>query len=353
MRQWIVGLSGLLLLAGMLDARAGTLRVPQQYRSIQRAVDAAAPGDTVLVGPGRYSENILIQKSLVLKSSMGARLTTLDGGRIGSPVGILGTGSENVAVSGFTITGGAFLLESSLAYPNSWGAGVFVDTIAKVTVRDSIITGNSGCAGDGIASFNSSVTVSDNVVRNNDPMDWCPGNGATIRLIGTQEYSPAATVERNEVTDNDGVAISADLFDSIVVRENRISGNGVPLENSPTGAGIVVGLVRTEALIADNWIFHNVASTGAGLVATAFSDPASHFVITGNIILDNVTDLGAAAEGDVILFVMAPSQMQFLGNVVIGRSPGTLVYCSFDNVAMEGNLLINRDPAGQTHFCNH
>jgi hypothetical protein len=35
-------------------APAATLRVPQQYRTIQAAVDAAAPGDRIRVGRGRY-----------------------------------------------------------------------------------------------------------------------------------------------------------------------------------------------------------------------------------------------------------------------------------------------------------
>lgn len=35
-------------------ARAATLRVPQQYGTIQAAVDAAAPGDHIRVGSGRY-----------------------------------------------------------------------------------------------------------------------------------------------------------------------------------------------------------------------------------------------------------------------------------------------------------
>jgi hypothetical protein len=34
-------------------ARAATLRVPQQYPTIQAAVDAAAPGDRIRVGRGR------------------------------------------------------------------------------------------------------------------------------------------------------------------------------------------------------------------------------------------------------------------------------------------------------------
>lgn len=332
---------------------AATLRVPQQYPSIQEAVDAAAPGDTVLVGPGRYLENLLIRKSLVLKSVLGARLTTVDGGHIGSPVAILGTGTETVTVTGFTITGGAWLLEPTLEYPGYRGAGVYTDSSGSLTVSDNIITGNSGCAGDGIVAFDSGVVVRDNVVRNNAPMEWCSGSGVAIRLTGTQDYARAATVERNQVTDNRGVAIDAGLFDSIVVRDNHVTRNGVPLENQPTGAGIAVGLVRSSAVISGNWISRNTASSGAALVTAAFPEPASRFSITGNIIVDNVSDLGAGAQGDVYLFVMAPSTMEFEGNLVIGGTAGAMVYCGWDNVSMDGNVLINRDPAGMPHFCNH
>jgi hypothetical protein len=33
-------------------------RVPGDYRTLQEAIDSTSPGDTVLVAPGRYQENI-------------------------------------------------------------------------------------------------------------------------------------------------------------------------------------------------------------------------------------------------------------------------------------------------------
>jgi hypothetical protein len=45
------------------------LRVPQNFPSIQAAVDAAPEGATILIGPGTYVENITITKSLTLEGS--------------------------------------------------------------------------------------------------------------------------------------------------------------------------------------------------------------------------------------------------------------------------------------------
>jgi hypothetical protein len=44
-----------------LIASSATLRVPTDYATIQAAVDAAAPGDTILISPGVYDESVTIE----------------------------------------------------------------------------------------------------------------------------------------------------------------------------------------------------------------------------------------------------------------------------------------------------
>jgi hypothetical protein len=65
-------LCGVLLLA-LMQPLAGlqplVLRVPQDYPTIQAAVNAAPEGATILIGPGTYVENITITKSLTLEGS--------------------------------------------------------------------------------------------------------------------------------------------------------------------------------------------------------------------------------------------------------------------------------------------
>ncbi|HEV3013076.1 MAG TPA: hypothetical protein VG499_07365, partial [Actinomycetota bacterium] len=59
-------------------ALAAQLRVPDDFPTIQAALDAAASGDTVLVEPGTYPENLNFQgKDVELRSTDGAAVTTL------------------------------------------------------------------------------------------------------------------------------------------------------------------------------------------------------------------------------------------------------------------------------------
>ena len=51
-------------LLGSRTVLGGTRVVPTQYATIQAAVDASAPGDTVLVHPGIYLENPIIAVDL-------------------------------------------------------------------------------------------------------------------------------------------------------------------------------------------------------------------------------------------------------------------------------------------------
>ena len=75
-----------------------------QYQTISEAVKSAQPGDTVLVGPGTYVENIVVDKPITVVSTNGASATVVKAADTSKDVFLL-SGSD-IAIQGFTITAG-------------------------------------------------------------------------------------------------------------------------------------------------------------------------------------------------------------------------------------------------------
>ena len=86
----------------LVKSELGTIIVPDDYSSIQEAVNAANLGDTIFVENGTYYENVVVNKTLWLTGE-DKETTFIDGNRTGTVVKIEG---DNVAVRGFTIQNG-------------------------------------------------------------------------------------------------------------------------------------------------------------------------------------------------------------------------------------------------------
>lgn len=145
----------LAILVNIGFAGAATLNVGdgQAYTTIQSAVEAANPGDTISVGEGTYNENVLIKKNDITLIGKNREKTIIDGGRASSGIRI--DESNNVRVSGFTVI-------------NSGGGGkedggVTLYKARNNTVSNLIVTGNSV----GISIHTGS---NDNIISGNDVM---------------------------------------------------------------------------------------------------------------------------------------------------------------------------------------
>ncbi|MBN2171739.1 MAG: hypothetical protein JW819_10525 [Candidatus Krumholzibacteriota bacterium] len=89
-------------------AGAGTVHVPGDYVRIGTALLFVPAGDTVLVAPGTYRENLNWPKrqGITLLSEAGAAATTLDGGGGDTVVNIAQPVDSTTRIRGFTITNG-------------------------------------------------------------------------------------------------------------------------------------------------------------------------------------------------------------------------------------------------------
>lgn len=183
-----------------------TLHVPAQFAGIQAAIDAAQPGDTVLVAPGTYHEHVVLKSGVRLQGS-GAEQTTLDGD--GQSVSIVDADqARDASVRGFR----------------------FINAGPSVECPDDAFD----CAGDyhpaAVHAVSSTyacdpltkVLIADNVFEGNDK----------AVLIGFRAF---ALVRHNIFRDNEhALAINHGADNHPLVRENVFHQNGYALEGDAT-----------------------------------------------------------------------------------------------------------------------
>lgn len=214
-----------LLVAGLgavltAPAMAETHRVPQEFPTIQAAINAAIDGDIVIVGrgtwsgPGNYDIDLL-GKAITVRSVAGPETCIIDASNAAGFYrgGFLFTHNESSAtvVDGFTITGG-YLFNGGAIYVESgspviqnciitgntcdcWGAAVYLNSQTNATIRDCVIVGNTSAAeGGGVFTIDcggriENCTISDNVANTGGGICVFGGDVAFISCSITDNYS--------------------------------------------------------------------------------------------------------------------------------------------------------------------
>lgn len=164
-------------------AAASILHVPSEYSTVQAGLDASVPGDTVLVGPGTYTDYevrtvagasvtacAFLVDGVVLRSEGGSAVTTIDmqGVVVFQPSVVFGylLTSGTTVVEGFTLQGISGTQDL-----------LFLAECDKVTVRDCVFREANGLPAGGIAAGLSEVEVYDSQFLN---LTGCLGAGITV-----------------------------------------------------------------------------------------------------------------------------------------------------------------------------
>ncbi len=165
---------------GAIPVHAATIDVPGNFPTIQGAISAAATGDTVVVEPGTYFENIDFKGKLItVRSAQGAGVTTIDGRGVAPVVNFSNAETTAAVLQGFTLQHGNGT--ASFIYA---GGGIHIYN-ASPTVQNNVVTANQACAsGNGIDVSFSSAVIRDNTITGNS-IAGCSGNwGGGIRVGG-------------------------------------------------------------------------------------------------------------------------------------------------------------------------
>ena len=178
---------------------ATIINVPGDQPTIQAGITASSNGDTVLVQPGTYYQNInfngknITVGSLFLTSGDTSYISqTIINGNNNNSVVKFNSGETNSAVLlGFTITNGS-------AY---YGSGVYCYQGSSPTLDHLVITGNHGYAGDsyggGLCFMSetnavcSNLTITDNSANEGGGIFFHDNGNATMSYITMSENTSA------------------------------------------------------------------------------------------------------------------------------------------------------------------
>jgi parallel beta-helix repeat protein len=336
--------AGLLFLSLFCSAgsTADELLVPGQYGSIAEAVRAANPGDTVLVQPGTYRGNLVIDKRLRLRSASGPAQTVLDGGSQGSVVVFLNARRDGLDVpelSGFTIRNGRS--------PEGQGGGITLYASDTLVENNTILGNQSSMDGGGILVDESSrATIRFNEIRSNTAHRFGGGiyvvNGSDPSIAFNTIAGNTATgaAVRNGGASGGGIYMDAGASPQVI--DNRIEGNSADFAGG--GLSLRVGV---RALIEENDIVSNRASYGGGIhLETEGSAPA----IRNNLIAENEARESLPLTGSGFgggISVYNQTRPAIVGNTVSGNiatNGGGGIVCaeqSSSNIA-SNSIRLNR-----------
>jgi hypothetical protein len=323
MKKKIFLLVSFLISIGM---NAQILHVPVSYPTIQQAIDSAFNGDTVLVDPGIYRENINFQGKLITVASR--FLTSNDTSFIsqtiiksysdsGPTVEFNHLEDANALLAGFQI-----MHDSSLWHYG--GVGISCDG-ASPTLMNLNVTGiYHYLAGGGISCLHSNAIIKNVRLAGNSSI-MVLGTGGGIGAGGgicLDQSSPVImNVEIVENHSHDGAGIfcsysSPLILNTVISGNNAIRGGGVYCEHS-------------APVIVNTLVSGNIANLGGGLFSD-FSTP----------LLDDVTLCSNTA-----------TQIYGMGGPVYAY--GGAVYANGSRIAMtHNNILNNRAITGGAIYCS-
>ncbi|KKH46732.1 NosD domain-containing protein [Methanosarcina sp. 1.H.A.2.2] len=221
------------------------------FTSIQAAVNAANPGDEIIVKPGIYEENIEITKSLtILSESSNSSDTIIQAAD--SSKDVFGIWANEVSIKGFSIRG------------SDSAAGIHLYGVADCHIEHNILSNNS--CGIDFYMFSSGNTLIDNdvsdsltgislgdsqnnILRNNS-VSYCSSG---ISLFD----SPGNTLENNTVSENDGGISLTGVSNGNVLVSNTIKSN--------TKVGLQI--YETSSNLIYNNYFNNAVNVESELAA--------------------------------------------------------------------------------------
>jgi parallel beta-helix repeat protein len=305
------------------------------FMTIQDAVNAASPGDTVRVCKGTYAEQVTIAKTLTIEADSGAVLmpsvmqqnaTSLLDRTTPLSAAILVTRATGVIIRGLVVDG----VNNAITECSPRLYGILMQnasgTLARLVVRNFALSASLNGCQSGTGIFIQSGNGVSNVILENSTIHDFQKNGVTANESGTQVsiqgnvvtgigsttgaaqngiqigFGAAGSISRNTVTNNlwspctttnncstFATNILVTGSDSVTVSQNHagisqaaifVRGNAATIEANETFATAVLDGIHVEGnqnQIQNNQIFNGAES---GIFLDGNNNTAEHNTIT-------------------------------------------------------------------------
>jgi len=268
-----------------LFSPSATIRVPNNFATIQAAIDFSGNGDVIEVAPGTYSgpgnRDIDFRgKAIIVRSELGRDSTIIDCGSVGGAHrGFYFHQGEDAdtLLSGFTITGGRV---SGTQIPSSsmnWtpspthpiGGGIYCE-FSSPSIADCVIIDCGAEIGGGIGGVGAAPTIANCVITECTAGGFGPaesgGRGGGVGLIRQSNAMLANCVIENNTGYYNSFGAGIYCWESAaVIAGCRITHNSAP--GRLDGGGAYCGGGLTDIVFQNCVLSTNAASAGAGIFA--------------------------------------------------------------------------------------
>lgn len=313
--------------------------------TIQAGIDSSMDGDTLLIAPGRFFENIrLAGKSISLVSKHGAVQTIIDGSTSRAAVITLqSTVPAECRLEGFTITGGTGAIDGVESKRS--GGGIFSSGYSPHIVHNVIEGNTANTYGGGISLRLStelktgSPEVAEQIIKNN----YCSRNVGGA-LIASSDVS----ISRNRFESNRAEFDAGGLFLGCDAGTCAVSGNTfIGNVAGDHGGGLVInGIGRATRVLVNGNLFANNLALGADVFDSGSGGAMWLVYLSGtvsNTIVFNTGRAESAASIGGILLQETTNELVVELNIVAGNVGGGIGCFLGPASKVRNNLLWQND----------
>ena len=281
------------------DANPGSSSAP--LKTISKAIEMAKPGQTIIVEPGMYNEQVNITSPVVLEGE-NANTTIINASGKMNGINVLGTGANGTIVEGFTVE-------------NADNHGIYLQNVGNVEIINNIVKHNG---------INATVCPQPPA----KPTGPCIIDDKALELVGTRNVIVKNNIVMQNLADG-GIAV-VDL--------------GFLNPGSLTSTHIIANAVNN--LIIDNKVLYNKG--GCGIIISSKNMGTLYNKVINNTVEFNPAGIivGAGAPNSTTLNTVVMNNTAFNnflpGIIVHSAAPGAVIsntVVMFNKVGGNGNFI--------------